>query len=180
MNEKKKTITSENINKINEKIYLGGIDGAREINYLKQEGITHILSLAGKIFSINYEKGTFITKIIEIMDFTNENIFKYFKECIQFIENSKKIYIHCMAGVSRSASIVIAYLMYKEHKKYFQIYSEVKKKRSIIRPNFGFVFQLKYFENLLIENNYDLKKIDFENFDMKEKWNNFINFAAMK
>ena len=180
MNEKKKTITSENINKINEKIYLGGIDGAREINYLKQEGITHILSLAGKIFSINYEKGTFITKIIEVMDFTNENIFKYFKECIQFIENSKKIYIHCMAGVSRSASIVIAYLMYKEHKKYFQIYSEVKKKRSIIRPNFGFVFQLKYFENLLIENNYDLKKIDFENFDMKEKWNNFINFAAMK
>ena len=180
MNQKKQIITSENINKINEKIYLGGIDGAREINYLKQEGITHILSLAGKIFSINYEKGTFITKIIEVMDFTNENIFKYFKECIQFIENSKKIYIHCMAGVSRSASIVIAYLMYKEHKKYFQIYSEVKKKRSIIRPNFGFVFQLKYFENLLIENNYDLKKIDFENFDMKEKWNNFINFAAMK
>ena len=114
------------------------------------------------------------------MDFTDENIFKYFKECIQFIENSKKIYIHCMAGVSRSASIVIAYLMYKEHKNYFQIYTEVKKKRNVIRPNFGFVFQLKYFENLLKDNNYDLKKIDFENIDMKEKWNNFINFAAMK
>jgi len=180
MNEKKQKITSENINKINDKIYLGGIDGAREIKYLKQEGITHILSLAGKIFSINYEKGTFITKIIEIMDFTNENIFKYFKECIQFIENSKKIYIHCMAGVSRSASIVIAYLMYKEHKKYFQIYSEVKKKRNIIKPNFGFVFQLKYFENLLIENNYDLGKIDFENIDMIEKWNNFVNFIDVK
>ena len=180
MNEKKQKISSENINKINDKIYLGGIDGAREIKYLKQEGITHILSLAGKIFSINYEKGTFITKIIEIMDFTNENIFKYFKECIQFIENSKKIYIHCMAGVSRSASIVIAYLMYKEHKKYFQIYSEVKKKRNIIKPNFGFVFQLKYFENLLIENNYDLGKIDFENIDMIEKWNNFVNFIDVK
>ena len=180
MNEKKQKITSENINKINDKIYLGGIDGAREIKYLKQEGITHILSLAGKIFSINYEKGTFITKIIEIMDFTNENIFKYFKECIKFIENSKKIYIHCMAGVSRSASIVIAYLMYKEHKKYFQIYSEVKKKRNIIKPNFGFVFQLKYFENLLIENNYDLGKIDFENIDMIEKWNNFVNFIDVK
>ena len=180
MNEKKQKITSENINKINDKIYLGGIDGAREIKYLKQEGITHILSLAGKIFSINYEKGTFIIKIIDIMDFTNENIFKYFKECIQFIENSKKIYIYCMAGVSRSASIVIAYLMYKEHKKYFQIYSEVKKKRNIIKPNFGFVFQLKYFENLLIENNYDLGKIDFENIDMIEKWNNFVNFIDVK
>ena len=175
-----KEIKSQNIDKITDKIYLGGIDGANEINYLKQEGITHILSLAGKIFSINYEKGTFITKIIEIMDFTDENIFKYFKECIQFIENSKKIYIHCMAGVSRSASIVIAYLMYKEHKKYFQIYSEVKKKRNIIKPNFGFVFQLKYFENLLIENNYDLGKIDFENIDMIEKWNNFVNFIDVK
>ena len=92
MNEKKQKIISENINKINDKIYLGGIDGAREIKYLKQEGITHIISLAGKFISPIYEEGLFTRKMIEIMDFPKENIFQYFKECIDFIEKADKIY----------------------------------------------------------------------------------------
>ena len=45
MEEKKTTITSDNIDKITDKIYLGDIDGANEIDYLRQEGITHIISL---------------------------------------------------------------------------------------------------------------------------------------
>ena len=166
--------TLDCINKITDKIYLGDIDGAREINYLKKQGIKYIINLAGTMFSPEYEEGLFTRKMIEIMDFPKENIFQYFKECIDFIEKADKIYIHCMAGVSRSASIVIAYIMWKEHKNYNEAYSFVKKYR-FIYPNYGFVFQLKYFEKLLVENNYDLNKINFKQFDTKEKWNNFLN-----
>ena len=171
-------IESENIDKITDKIYLGDIDGAREVNYLKQEKITHIISLAGKIFSPEYEEGLFKRKIIDIIDFEDENIFQYFKDCIQFIESAKKIYIHCMAGVSRSATIVIAYIMWKEHKSYYQAFLDVKYKREFIEPNKGFIFQLKYFESMLNENNYDLDKIDFVGFNYKEKWDKFINFVG--
>ena len=166
--------TLDCINKITDKIYLGDIDGAREVDYLKKQGIKHIINLAGNVFSPTYEEGLFIRKNIEIMDFPEENIFQYFKECIEFIEKADKIFVHCMAGVSRSASIVIAYIMWKEHKNYNEAYSFVKKYR-FIYPNYGFVFQLKYFEKLLVENNYDLNKINFKQFDTKEKWNNFLN-----
>ena len=161
------------MNKITDKIYLGDIDGAREINYLKKQGIKYIINLAGTMFSPEYEEGLFTRKMIEIMDFPKENIFQYFKECIDFIEKADKIYIHCMAGVSRSASIVIAYIMWKEHKNYNEAFAFVKKYR-FIYPNFGFVYQLKYFGKLLIENKYDLDKIDFKQFDDEEKWNNFL------
>ena len=165
--------TLDCINKITDKIYLGDIDGAREINYLKKQGIKYIINLAGTMFSPEYEEGLFTRKMIEIMDFPKENIFQYFKECIDFIEKADKIYIHCMAGVSRSASIVIAYIMWKEHKNYNEAFAFVKKYR-FIYPNFGFVYQLKYFGKLLIENKYDLDKIDFKQFDDEEKWNNFL------
>ena len=161
------------INKITDKIYLGDIDGAREVDYLKKQGIKYIINLAGTMFSPEYEEGLFTRKMIEIMDFPKENIFQYFKECIDFIEKADKIYIHCMAGVSRSASIVIAYIMWKEHKNYNEAFAFVKKYR-FIYPNFGFVYQLKYFGKLLIENKYDLDKIDFKQFDDEEKWNNFL------
>ena len=47
--------------------------------------------------------------------------FQFFKECIEFIENATKIYIHCMAGVSRSPTIVIAYLMWTQKMKFIMM-----------------------------------------------------------
>ena len=173
MKDKIEILTSFHIDKITDKIYLGDINGANEIKYLKQEGITHIISLAGKFISPIYEEGLFVRKMIEIMDFPNENIFKYFKECIDFIEKSKKIYIHCAAGASRSATIVIAYIMWKEHKNYNDAFNFVKNKRKLIMPNMGFTLQLKYFDNLLKLNNYNMDLIDFNKCDLKELWKTY-------
>ena len=152
----------DSINKITEKIYLGDIIGAQKTQFLKDNKIDYILSLAGKD-SIKYdEKLNFKQKIIEIEDCETENIFQYFKECIEFIENANKILIHCMAGVSRSSTIVIAYLMYKTKKDYYTTYFSVKNKRKFISPNEGFVGQLLKFDKLLKDNNYDLSKIEFK------------------
>jgi protein-tyrosine phosphatase len=56
------------------------------------------------------------------------------------------VLVHCAAGVSRSASFVIAYLMRVEKMKYVDAYQSVKTKRQIIRPNSGFVKQLREYE----------------------------------
>ena len=109
---------------------------------------------------LNDEKN-FKHKIINIDDFFSENIFKFFKECIEFIESSDKIYIHCTCGVSRSSTIVLAYLMWKTHYNFDDVYFFVKKRRPEIDPNNGFRNQLKKFQKELEENNYDLNKINF-------------------
>ena len=36
---------------------------------------------------------------------------KFIPECLKFIESGKKVFVHCAAGISRSSSIVIAYIM---------------------------------------------------------------------
>src|SRR5581483_3655005 len=52
---------------------------------------------------------------IDISDNPISIISEYFRECIDFIENAKsengRVYVHCIAGISRSVTIVIAYLM---------------------------------------------------------------------
>ena len=125
---------SYNIDKITDNIYLGKVDDELNINQ----------------------------KILPIDDLYSENIIKYFKECIEFIDNNGKIFIHCECGVSRSATIVIAYLMWKTHSTFEAVYSFVKKTRPEIDPNNGFRRQLKKFQQLLEENNYDLNRINSE------------------
>lgn len=60
---------------------------------------------------------------------------KYFDKSIDFIDNSLKqtnILVHCMAGISRSVTLVLAYLM-KHHKMtYDQAFQVVRRKRKIV------------------------------------------------
>ncbi len=54
-----------------------------------------------------------------------------------------------MAGISRSATIVIGYLMTTENMSLESAYKFVRKKRSLSFPNTGFVKQLKDYEREL-------------------------------
>ena len=64
-------------------------------------------------------------------------------------QENKKILVHCAAGVSRSASFVIAYLMKSRGLSFWEAHNLVKSKRSIVRPNSGFVRQLQEYEKVL-------------------------------
>ena len=161
LNKEKELGKSYNIDKITDKIFLGGVEGVSEYEYLDIENIKNILSVMNDPPKIPKEKNI-RHKIINIDDLFSENIIKHFKECIEFIESSDKIYIHCTCGVSRSSTIVLAYLMWKTHSNFNEVYSFVKKIRPEIDPNNGFRKQLTIFQKLLEENNYDLEKINFE------------------
>ena len=157
----KNQLPSYSIDKITDRIYLGGLNGAMDFNYLSKEKITHVLSIVD--IKCKYPDNLNIThKIISVEDDKNSNLLHYFKECIEFIDNNGKIFVHCECGVSRSATIVIAYLMWKTHSTFDAAYRFVKKTRPEIDPNNGFRRQLKKFQQLLEENNYDLNKINSE------------------
>lgn len=148
------------MNKITDKVYLGDCFGADDEKAIKAAGITHILSCMGDL-SPKYKDKTIIQKRIQLDDSEETNIFKYFLESIKFIENSKKVFVHCFAGVSRSATLVIAYFMWKNKLTLEESYEMVSEHRTC-GPNHGFIKQLIIFQEKLKENNYDLDKIDFE------------------
>ena len=65
------------------------------------------------------------------------------------MSGGKKIYVHCAGGISRSASTVVAYMMYTRKITVDEAYKVVAAKRPCINPNDGFVAQLRLFENEL-------------------------------
>ena len=156
------------ISQVTENIYLGNIYDAFNQRNLEDLGIKKVLSLISDPQLLMYPK-EIEHKLIKINDLPRENIIKYFGECLLFIEGDKKVLVHCMAGASRSATIVIAFLMWDHKMTYHKALTLVKDKRFIVFPNPGFRDQLQIFEKELTNNNYDIDKIKFEEIKWEPK-----------
>ncbi|RUP45496.1 protein-tyrosine phosphatase-like protein [Jimgerdemannia flammicorona] len=99
---------------------------------------------------------------ISIPDSPGVSISTHFPDCINFINNAReslgdpedtstgaRILIHCVQGISRSASIAIAYVMSDQQIGYEPAFRIVKEARPAVWPNVGFRSQLKEFEKTL-------------------------------
>ena len=76
-----------------------------------------------------------------MLDHPTYNIAQHFDATFFDIDEGLKrgnVYVHCAAGISRSVSCVLAYLMKKFGMNYVTAYNTLKKKRKIIQPNPGF------------------------------------------
>ncbi|KAJ8952098.1 hypothetical protein NQ314_007591, partial [Rhamnusium bicolor] len=123
---------------------------------LETLNISCIVSCAPELPDIPQEDD-FIYHKIDVIDSSNSRILSYFDEAadlIQEISNSgKRTLVYCVAGVSRSATICIAYLM-KYHQLCLQeAYNFVKLRRTRIKPNCGFFKQLIEYEKQLFGSN---------------------------
>ncbi len=141
------------ISYIIDNLYLGSRIGTFPF-YLQPHGITHVVNITNDIPppDPNYVPLSRVL-IIPIDDVPNANIKKHFDRINIFIDNAIKqggtVLVHCRMGVSRSASAVIAYLMYKEGMTFNNAFRYVLMKRPIINPNPGFEQQLIEFQNEL-------------------------------
>lgn len=141
------------MNQIIPRLFLSGQDVTNNKKLLDENKITHVLNLATNIENSFENEITY--KTLKIQDSITQDILKHLAECIEFIDTALKneknsVLVHCNAGVSRSASIVIAYLMFKRlFNTYQAAYEHVLSCRSVISPNPGFVKQLLEFETLL-------------------------------
>lgn len=67
------------------------------------------------------------------------------------ISQGKKVLIHCQLGASRSASLVIAYGLYKNpHLDFNSMYETVKERSRWVSPNMSLIYQLTDFRSRLI------------------------------
>lgn len=135
------------MNKVIDGLYLGNIRDSENVDGLSKNGITHILSVYNNAKPV-LEDMTYLC--IHAADASSQNLSQHFKECISFIHecrlNGGACLVHCLAGVSRSTTMVVAYLMTVTNYGWEDCLSAVKAVRSFVGPNYGFQQQLQEFQ----------------------------------
>uniref|UniRef100_A0A914QEJ3 Protein-tyrosine-phosphatase n=1 Tax=Panagrolaimus davidi TaxID=227884 RepID=A0A914QEJ3_9BILA len=136
------------ISSILDHLYLSGA-GAISPGILKDKSITCIINVTH-----TEEFPTFLAEAdflrIGIDDTPRTKISDHFDTAADKIKLVKdtggKVLVHCVQGVSRSASLCIVYLMKYEGMSLRKAYQHVKKVRPIIAPNIGFWKQMIEYE----------------------------------
>ncbi|KAF5300397.1 hypothetical protein FQR65_LT01018 [Abscondita terminalis] len=141
-------------------LYLGNSKDASNLSYLQDLGTTCVLNVTTSLNGYHEECG--ITyKQIPASDSLHQNLEQYFEEAFEFIEQARKrgacVLVHCQAGISRSATIAIAYIMKYKQLPLVEAYKIVKSERPIISPNFNFIGQLWELQESLCNGKNDCK-----------------------
>ncbi|XP_015671953.1 dual specificity protein phosphatase 13 [Protobothrops mucrosquamatus] len=133
-------------------LYLGDAWAARSKSVLQSVGITHILNAADGPYNINtgvrYYRDLPIQYYgVQAFDGNSFDISVFFHEAADFIHKALntaggKVFVHCAIGLSRSATLVLAYLMIHENLTLVEALKSVDSHRGIC-PNTGFLSQLR-------------------------------------
>lgn len=137
-------------------IYLGDLVDALNHQAIEDKKITHVLTIFSNCPEL--ELPSFVQhKVVAASDDPNDALLDHFQECWRFINNAVndlpskatphdyhtgKILIHCEQGISRSATVLAAYLMKEERLHSQEAINYIRRFRPIIDPNPGFKEQL--------------------------------------
>jgi protein-tyrosine phosphatase len=138
------------------------MNNAKDEKLLINKGITHILNVTKVIENyhenIRNENNEFKYKYMRIsVDDNNTDVIP-FDKIYKFIDEARsqngKVLVHCHMGISRSPTVVVAYLMRSENKTALETLEKVQAIRPIADPRGNFVNQLFNFQSQLkiIEN----------------------------
>ncbi|XP_054057130.1 dual specificity protein phosphatase 22-A-like isoform X3 [Rissa tridactyla] len=140
------------MSKVVKGLYLGNIRDSEDRENLLRNGVTHILSVHNRAKPV-LEDMTYLC--ISASDSSSQNLLQHFKECIKFIHECRLggggCLVHCLAGVSRSTTILVAYLMTVTEFGWEACLAATKAVRSYVSPNFGFQQQLQEYEATLLQ-----------------------------
>ncbi|XP_037637844.1 dual specificity protein phosphatase 19-like [Sebastes umbrosus] len=129
-------------------LLLASQDAAHDIDTLQRYKVSHVLNVAYGVTNLFPDQ--LLYKTLQILDLPDTDITSYLGECSSFIDQTREqdgvVLVHCNAGVSRSSSIVIGYLMLREGLSFDDAYSQVKLARPSTRPNAGFYQQLQTYK----------------------------------
>ncbi|KAK1360032.1 Dual specificity protein phosphatase PHS1 [Heracleum sosnowskyi] len=129
---------------ISDTLFIGGALAARSQYTLQHLGITHILCLCSNEIgqSDSQYPDIFEYRNFSINDEEDANIDDLFAEARHFIDNVEhiggKVLVHCFEGRSRSATVVLAYLMLKKNFTLLKAWNTLKRVHRRAQPNDGF------------------------------------------
>ncbi|CAH1403900.1 unnamed protein product [Nezara viridula] len=113
--------------------------------------VCHILNVTREID--NFFPGMFDYLNIRVYDDEKTDLLKHWDNTFKYISKAKKdgskVLVHCKMGVSRSASVVIAYAMKAYSWDLKKALNYVQNKRQCIKPNSSFISQLETYQGIL-------------------------------
>jgi len=136
-------------------LFLGSQEDVLSTKVMQDLQITHVINV-----SCHGERAPFIDENddehflrIPVNDCLNAQLSPFFDRSFAFIEkarqNNGKVFIHCLAGISRSPALAVAYVMRHLKLSVDDAYRYIKVRRSHISPNFNFLGQLSEYERTL-------------------------------
>ena len=145
------------LSEITPTVYLGARPSQQSVEGLKEVGVTHVVSCLPEDHrpQVAFLGKDFHHRFFGVQDGIHQNIAGTFSPFFDFAtvatasDPNAKLFVHCEVGVSRSATLVIAWLMKIEGLNFLDAYRRVRSKRFKILPNIGFASQLQRLEHEL-------------------------------
>ncbi|KAI9142186.1 protein-tyrosine phosphatase-like protein [Paraphysoderma sedebokerense] len=128
------------------KVYLGTLSHVNSADSLRMFGITHVLSLVNVEAPVGISNVCHLVKPID--DSNTQDIVEnnFLNDAILWvkraIDEGGAVFVHCLVGISRSATVVLAYLVKHHNMALKDAYHHVIQRRPIIDPNPSFWKQL--------------------------------------
>lgn len=130
-------------------LYLGCQRDVLNKDLMQQNDIGYVLNASNTCPKPDFIPESHFLRV-PVSDSFCEKILPWLDRSVDFIEKAKasnaRVLVHCLAGISRSATIAIAYIMKRMDMSLDEAYRFVKEKRPTISPNFNFLGQLLDFE----------------------------------
>ncbi|CAD5210217.1 unnamed protein product [Bursaphelenchus okinawaensis] len=135
-------------------MFLGSQEDALDRNFISKLPIQKVINISEKCprsdLILNDERH-FLR--IPVNDTYDAKLSPFFEKAYEFIEDARrsnqKVLVHCLAGISRSATLAIAYVMRRNKLTAEDAYKFVQTRRPSISPNFNFMGQLTVYERNL-------------------------------
>lgn len=140
------------MNKVLPGLFIGNFRDSKDQEQLTKNNITHILSIHDNAAPILKDKKYLC---ICVSDTPDQDLSQYFHKCIKFIHecrlNGGSVVVHCLAGVSRSVTVSVAYIATVTGHSWRVALDAVRQSRNVANPNYGFQKQLQAYEDKSLE-----------------------------
>ncbi|PNF14174.1 Dual specificity protein phosphatase 22 [Cryptotermes secundus] len=128
-------------------LYVGNYRDSKDASQLERFEITHIVAIHDAARKLHPDKHYLC---VMASDTPDQNLTQYFSLCNDFIHAARlrggNVLIHCLAGMSRSVTVAVAYIMSVTSLNWKDALKVVRVGRAVANPNFGFQKQLQDFE----------------------------------
>jgi len=145
--------TTFNADEVVPGVYVGDVYAAHNVGELKKRNITHIVSAVMGVVPAFPEEFKYLH--VQLIDCASESVLVHFNLTCNFIEEAlaggNKVLVHCMRGISRSATIAAAFVMYQRGVSSQEAVAMLQAIRPVVCPNYGFLMQLQWYEKILLE-----------------------------